>query len=178
MSEAISHERFHTLDQQPQQPDLTLVAASRESNFELTYQAFDKEIQDIYVAYLNHNEKASGADALIKLLEQLGTIPNELEPTADAQQERQHKINRIILAKQFFEDTFIDHESSTGRNKARLIELFDETVDFDESKVIQALVRTNKQMPKDSRARALVNEAEYLYRIILADEHDIKLTFN
>ena len=179
MSEAASHEQLHTPDQQPRQPDLTLVTTNLESNFELTYHPFDKDIQDIYVSYLNHADKTSGADALIKLLEQLGTIPNELEPTTDAQQERQHKINRVILAKQFFDDTFIDHESTTGRNVARLSQLLDMTVDFDDSTVIQALVRIKKDMPKkDSGVRTLVNEVEYLYRIILADEHAIKLTFN
>lgn len=172
MSEALSHDPFHTSDEQPSQPDLVLVTTSNEGNFELTYHPFEL---DGYLSYLSHPEKNSGVSALIKLLEQLGIIPNELEPTADAKQERQHKIERITNMKDFFDSNYLDPSSPIGKNRAKLLDLFDKTEIFDGSAVIEAITATVKSPRFPESAKTIINEAEYIYRLILADEHKIVL---
>lgn len=171
MSEAAQNTQPLPRNTLSQKPELVVLPGAYEANFEITHRPFDKAS---YLNYLDHATKTSGPDALIRLLEQLGTIPDEIENTADAQFERQHKIERIAVAKQYFEEFYTDPTSTIGKNKARLIELFDKTDVFESSVILSAFSSLLPEV-KDKSYKPAVNEAEYLYRIILADEHGITL---
>jgi len=167
MSEPLSIDFVPTRASEPR-PDLRIVHSVEQPPFD----------HASFIDYLAMKHPDSSITVITKVLEQTGILPSEHSGAEQDAQKRQHLLERITIAKTYFDAHYIDASSSIGKNKALLLDLFEKTEQFDDEPALAALAFLSKDGVMNrlsKKMKPVINEAEYLYRIILADEHHIKL---
>lgn len=177
MSEAARDDPF--IVSLAQQSELSLVAPLVDAQTDT--QEGPKYVFDsrAFLELIDQEHLQTSVGILIRLLEQFGSLPSELDQVATDITKRQQLIDLITRAKDIFDKTYVDPTSPIGINKRLVGDLFDHTEPYDNSPELLALAELGNQTGPNviiKRAdgtailqnyKPLVNEAEYLYRMIL-----------